>query len=177
VNFDNGISRSFRFAQSYGFLFALQVMEQAYLYRMAATINMDRAHLIEDPASQELLKAFRRDKLQLFAESMAEIEQLRGDQIERLTRSLHVDKFPANVNISDPNLLPFLSPRVRAVVEAFPLQAEEIVKKHGLQSDEFNQMLHETHSNPIFRWKLHKQIVNTEKSEKAAAKNKAAAQS
>jgi hypothetical protein len=135
-----------------------KVMEQAYLYRMAATINMDRANLIEDPASAELLQAFRKDKLHLFCESMSEIEQLRSDQIERLKRSLHVDKFPANVNISDPGLLPFLSPKVRAVVEAFPLQAEDIVKKHGLQSDEFNQMLQATHSNPIFRWKIQKEI-------------------
>lgn len=126
---------------------------------MAATINMDRAPLIEDPTSEELLRAFRRDKLQMFCESMSEIELMRNSQIERLKRSLHVDKFPPNVNISDPNLTPFLSAKVRAVVEAFPLQAEEIVKKHGLQSDEFNQMLSETKSNPIFRWKIQKQML------------------
>jgi len=136
-----------------------QVVEQAYLYRMAATINMDRASLIEDPTSEELLRAFRRDKVQMFCESMTEIEQMRADQVERLNRSLHVDRFPPNVNISDPSLTPFLSAKVRAVVEAFPLQAEEIVKRHGLQSDEFNQMLSETKSNPIFRWKIQKQLL------------------
>jgi hypothetical protein len=125
---------------------------------MAATINMDRAPLIEDPTSEELLRAFRRDKVQLFCESMTEIETMRSEQIKRLQKALHVDKFPPNVNISDPNLAPFLSAKVRAVVEAFPFQAEEIVKKHGLQSDEFNQMLMETRSNPIFRWKIQKQM-------------------
>ena len=136
-------------------------MEQAYLYRMAATINMNRLPLVEDSASAELIKAFRQDRIQSFCESMTEIEKLRSDQIERLKKSLHVDKFPANVNISDPGLLPFLSAKVRAVVQAFPLQAEEIVKKKGLQSDEFNRMLEESKSNPIFRWKVNKQMRST----------------
>lgn len=133
-------------------------MEQAYLYRIAATVDMDRAHLIEDHASNELLQAFRRDKLQMFCESMTEIENLRSDQVERLKRALQVDKLPSHLSISDPCLLPFLSPKVRAVVEAFPLQAEEIVKKHGLQSDEFNKMLLATRSNPMFRWKIKKEM-------------------
>ena len=94
----------------------------------------------------------------MFCESMSEIEQLREAQIGRLKRSLHVDEFPA-VNISDPILLPFLSPKVRAVVEAFPLQAEDIVRKHGLESEEFNKMLSETKANPIFRWKIQKEGV------------------
>ena len=141
-------------------------MEQAYLYRMAATINMDRSHFIdydEDAESgrvgpNELLGSFRRDKVQMFCESMNEIEKLRAGQVERLKKSLQVDRFPENINISDRALLPFLAPRVRAVVEAFPLQAEAIVKRHGLQSDEFNQMLKATRTNPIFRWKIQKQL-------------------
>ncbi|KAL7568826.1 hypothetical protein ACA910_007239 [Epithemia clementina (nom. ined.)] len=143
-----------------------KVMEQAYLYRMAATINMDRSHFIdydEDSDSMrgspnDLLATFRRDKVRMFCESMNEIEKLRAGQVERLKKSLQVDRFPENVNISDRALLPFLAPRVRAVVEAFPLQAEAIVKKHGLQSDEFNQMLKATRTNPIFRWKIQKQL-------------------
>jgi hypothetical protein len=141
--------------------YALQVMEQAYLYRMAATINMDRLPLIEDDtrSNKGIVEAgFQIDKMKMFCESMTEIEKLRENQIERLKRSLQVDSFPANINISDPGLLPFLSPKVRAVVEAFPYQAEEIVKKHGLVSEEFNQMLSETKSNPMFRWKIQKQI-------------------
>lgn len=131
-------------------------MEQAYLYRMAATISMDRLPLIDDPKSQRL-QDYKKDKVQLFCESLSEIEQLQESQIDRLKRALRVDRFP-NVNISDPGLLPFLSPKVRAVVEAFPLQAEDIVKKHGLDSEEFNKMLEETKSNPLFRWKIQKQL-------------------
>ena len=136
-------------------------MEQAYLYRMAATIQMDKFPLVEDnPHSQEGLQDFQRDKVELFCESMSEIESLREGQIERLKRALQVDSFPASLSISDPSLMPFLSPKVRAVVEAFPYQAEEIIKKHGLDSEEFNQMLAETKTNPMFRWKVQKQIRN-----------------
>lgn len=121
---------------------------------------MDRLPLMESEAkaSQSIKQQYQKDKLRLFADSMSEIEQLREDQIERLKRSLRVERFPKNINISDPSLLPFLSPKVRAVVEAFPLQAEEIVKRHGLKSDEFNKMLEETKSNPLFRWKVQKQL-------------------
>jgi Domain of unknown function (DUF4168) len=157
-------------------------MEQAYLYRMAATVNMDRSHFIEDtntfssattasssssPSSPTLPPregGFQRDKVALFAKSMSEIEKLRAGQIERLKQFLHVEAFPEHVNISDPSLLPFLSPKVRAVVEAFPLQAEAIVKRQGLNSDEFNQMLQATKSNPIFRWKIQKVLRDSVKS-------------
>ena len=158
-------------------------MEQAYLYRMAATINMDRAHFLDDPdamGASGVVRAFQRDKVQLFCTSMAEIEKLRAGQIDRLMRSLHVSKFPEHVNISDPDLMPFLAPKVRAVVEAFPLQAEAIVKRNGLQSEEFNQMLQATRTNPIFRWKIQKQMrtkeeEEAEKAAQAAAEKAAAA--
>lgn len=133
---------------------AFQVMEQAFLYRVAATMEMDRIPIIEDPASEKLLKATRRQRVQMFCESIQEIETLRSEQMAKLTRSLHVEKLPEGVNLSDPAVMPFLKPKVRAVIEAFPFQAEEIVKKHGLHSEEFNKMLQEAKSNPIFRWRV-----------------------
>lgn len=154
-----------------------QIMEQAYLYRMAATIHMDRMPLLEDSQSRAMLQAYRRDKVDLFCESMTEIEQLRGDQIERLKKSLRVEKFPENLSLSDPMLLPFLSPKVRAVIEAFPYQAEDIIKKHGLQSDEFNKMLEETRSNPLFRWKVQKHLRKDQQHEATAAAAAAASTS
>jgi hypothetical protein len=132
-----------------------KIMQQAYLYRMAATISLDKMPLIQ---ASDVLEPYPKDKVQRFTECMTEIEQLRGGQIERLKRSLHVNEFPGHINISDESLLPFLSPKVRAVVEAFPLQAQEIVERHGLESDEFNQMLQETKTNPIFRWKIEKKM-------------------
>mmetsp|Transcript_3009 Transcript_3009/g.5623 ORF Transcript_3009/g.5623 Transcript_3009/m.5623 type:complete len:470 (+) Transcript_3009:98-1507(+) len=133
-----------------------KVMEQAYLYRMASTIKMDKIPLIQDPDSKQLLKSTRRRRVQMFVRSITEIEELREEQTQKLRQSLNIDKLPSNVNLCDPNVLPLLSPQVRSVIEAFPLEAEKIVKKYGLNSDEFNQMLEETRGNPVFRWRVNK---------------------
>lgn len=129
-------------------------MEQAYLYRMASTIKMDKIPLIQDPDSKQLLKSTRRRRVQMFVRSITEIEELRAEQNQRLRKALSIDKIPSDINLCDPNVMPLLSPKVRSVIEAFPLQAEEIVKKYGLNSDEFNQMLEETKGNPVFRWRV-----------------------
>lgn len=129
-------------------------MEQAYLYRMAATLDLDRIPLVEDPASEKMLKATRRKRVEMFCDSMQEIELLRSDQMAKLKRALRVQQLPAGISLSDPGVMPFLAPKVRAVVEAFPLQAEQIVKKHGLNSDEFNKMLDKAKSNPLFRFRV-----------------------
>lgn len=131
-----------------------KVMEQAYLYRMASTIKMDKIPLIQDPDSKQLLKSTRRRRVQMFVRSITEIEELRAEQNQRLRKALSIDKIPSDINLCDPNVMPLLSPKVRSVIEAFPLQAEEIVKKYGLNSDEFNQMLEETRGNPVFRWRV-----------------------
>jgi len=131
-----------------------RVMEQAYLYRIASSVNKKKIPLIEDLNSRNLLKAHRRRRVQLFARSIIEIEDLRAQQTNRLRQALNIEALPLNIKISDPTLLPILDPRVRAVVQAFPLQAEEIVKKYGLNSDEFNEMLVEARANPVFRWRL-----------------------
>jgi Domain of unknown function (DUF4168) len=141
-------------------------MEQAYLYRMAATVKMDRIPLLEEgggskkkseaPAEEATRN---KEKLVKFVASMNEIEMMRHTQIERLKKALQVEEFPPrNINISDPTIQPFLNNRVRAVVEAFPLQAADIVKKHSLETDEFNHLLQETKTNPLFRWKVQKQL-------------------
>lgn len=140
-----------------------KVMEQAYLYRMASTIKMDKIPLIQDPDSKQLLKSTRRRRVQMFVRSITEIEELREEQTKKLRESLNIDKLPSNVNLCDPNVLPLLSPQVRSVIEAFPLQAEQIVKKYGLNSDEFNQMLEETRGNPVFRWRVNKFRKEVEK--------------
>lgn len=127
-------------------------MEQAYLYRMAAMVNLDQIQLHNVRSDSD----FQKDKVKLFCESIRDIEKLRADQVERLKKSLQVESFPSSISISDPSLMPFLSPKVRAVVKAFPLQAEDVVKKNGLDSAEFNTMLQEVRSNPIFRWKVQK---------------------
>ena len=109
-----------------------------------------------------MLKSTRRKRVELFCNSMQEIEQLREDQMNKLKRSLHVQQLPPGMTLSDPAVMPFLSPMVRAVVEAFPLQAEQIVKKYGLNSDQFNEMLEEAKANPLFRYRVEQYMKESE---------------
>jgi len=132
-------------------------MEQAYLYRMAAMVNLDQIPLMSNDSANDKTK-FQRSKVELFCKSVQDIEHLRVTQVDRSRKALRVDEFPSSISISDPTLLPFLNPKVRAVVKAFPLQAEDVVKKNGLESDEFNNMLQEVKTNAIFRWKVQKYL-------------------
>jgi Domain of unknown function (DUF4168) len=94
------------------------------------------------------------DKFQGFCDSLVEIEKLRSYQIDCLKRSLDVKKLPSKVDILDPALFPFLSPKVRAVIQAFPYQAGEIVRQHGLDSSEFDRLHQTVKTNPFFRWRV-----------------------
>lgn len=148
-----------------------RVSEQAYLYRMASAIHLEKVPLLEDPSSRKLLESqeHKKYRVQLFARSIHEIEDLRADQLNALRESLQVERFPPGFDLSDPSVLPLLHPEVRRVCEKFPVQAEEIVKRYGLDSDEFNRMLEETKGNPIFRWRVQKYV---EKAEEERVKEK-----
>lgn len=148
-----------------------RVSEQAYLYRMASTVNLERIPLLQDPTSKKILASpkHKRHRVQMFARSITEIEDLRADQMEELRQSLHVERFPPGFDLTDPQVMPLLHPEVRAVCEKFPVKAEEIVKRYGLESEEFNRMLEETKGNPIFRWRVQKYV---EKAEEERRKDK-----
>lgn len=144
----------------------MKVIEQAYLYRLAASMSDPKNRkyqllTMSDETSNPLKLAHRRHRLQMFAKSMVEIETLRQDQLDRLQKVL-LKKSPTidlnSIPLSDPAILPLLNPKVRAVCEAFPLQAEVIVKQYGLNSDEFNEMLEKTKSNPLFRWRVQQEV-------------------
>jgi hypothetical protein len=139
-----------------------RVSEQAYLYRVASVVNLDKVPLVlDDPTSQSSSEQ-KKQRVQLFARSVHEIEDLRSDQMEELRQSLQVERFPPGFDLTDPNVQPLLHPEVRRVCEMFPVKAEEIVKRYGLDSDEFNRMLEETRGNPIFRWRVQKYVEKAE---------------
>lgn len=142
-----------------------RVMEQAYLYRMTATLSMPRTPLLK--ADESFLKTHRRHRVQMFASATMEIEELRKSQMEKLCRALKVDHLPKGLQLSDPRVLAILSPKIRAVCEAFPLQAEEIVRKHGLDSDEFNKMLETVKSDAVMRWKVNRHIKKSGKGKRS----------
>jgi len=64
--------------------------------------------------------------MKVFCESMQEIEKLQEDRMKRLQRSRRVKQLPDGVNLSDPNAMPFLSPKVRVVAEAFHLKLNKL---------------------------------------------------
>lgn len=108
--------------------------------------------------------ALSKNNLQKFCESMREIEELREYQLEQLKMSFHTDSLPTTLSsLTDPSLKPFLSPKVRAVVDAFPLQAKAILEKHQLESDEFNRMLEKTKSSSAFRTKVEREMKRISK--------------
>ncbi|GMI42813.1 hypothetical protein TrCOL_g4906 [Triparma columacea] len=135
-----------------------RVMEQAYLYRVASSLSLDKLPLVEDPASEKLLAAHKRRQMQSFARSLTQIEELREEQTELLKRTLNVRQLPTNFKVCDPNILPFLSPKIQAVCNQFPILAEEVVKDYGLNSEEFNRMMEETKRNPMFRWRVNRYV-------------------
>ena len=140
-----------------------RVVEQAYLYRVAATLGMDKIPLSEDPISEQLLKAHRRRRVQMFARSLTAVEELREEQQEKLCKSLDVETLPDGLSICDPAVLPLLNNKVKAVCEAFPRKAEQVIKKYGLNSDEFNEMLDQTKKNAFFRWRVRNYMGKSEK--------------
>jgi len=133
-----------------------RVMEQAYLYRMTAALAMPRTPLLT--SDETLLKSQRKHRIQMFAKATMEIEDLRKAQLDRLCRALKVDHLPEGLQLSDPRVLAILNPKVRAVCEAFPLQAEEIVRKYGMNSEEFNGMLDGVKTDALMRWKVNSHI-------------------
>ena len=135
-----------------------RVMEQAYLYRLAAAMKFDRIPLLEDPAAGAVLAAHKRRRVHTFARSLATIEALREEQTDQLKRALNVRSLPSNFRVCDPNVLPFLSPKIQSVCADFPVLAEAVVKKHGLGSDEFNGLLAEARRNPAFRWRVQRYV-------------------
>ena len=143
-----------------------RVSEQAYLYRIhASAISLDKVPLFDNADSenhQDVLKNHKRHQVQMFARSIQEIEDLRTDQLNQLQSQLRMTQFPPNFDLSDPNVQPLLKDEVRAVCERFPAKAEEIVKRYGLESEEFNKMLEETRGNPIFRWRVMKYVRGVE---------------
>ena len=50
-------------------------MEQAYLYRMAGTLDMDRIPLVEDSVIERPKRVSGKSRVELFCKSMKEIEK------------------------------------------------------------------------------------------------------
>jgi Domain of unknown function (DUF4168) len=117
------------------------------LYRIQSSVHLDSA--LEE--SKAPLTAQLNSKFDQFCQSMWEIEHLRQEQAEHLKQSLRMDKLPAPLETND-------IPTVRNAVEEFAASADRIVKQHGLEASEFNQLLERTKRNPFFQSKVFRRI-------------------
>jgi Domain of unknown function (DUF4168) len=124
-----------------------KVLEQAYLYRMQSSVHLD-------PVLEETkvpLTSILSSKFDHFCQSMWEIEHLRQSQAEQLKRTLRVDGLPSPL---EKNGLPI----VRNAMEEFLASADHIIRQHGLETSEFNQLLERTKRNPFFQFKVFRRI-------------------
>jgi Domain of unknown function (DUF4168) len=140
-------------------LLLVQVLEQAYFYRMESSVQLDQVPEINTPSTSN--SPVPTTKFNEFCQSMLEIENLRIAQADKLKQALAVDELPPVTN--DPVLLPFINSTIRKAVETFSMAANDIVQKYDLKSDEFNHLLQRTKRNPFFLWKVQRQIGTTER--------------
>lgn len=114
---------------------------------------------IDNPPPQKSFPPIPNTKLQTFCRSLLQIESLRlvqGEQLKAIASVKEYNELPSN--LSDPHILPLLNPAVRQVVESFPLQAAEIVRRLGLDNASFNRMLSSSQTNFLFRWRVQRAI-------------------
>lgn len=129
-----------------------QVIEQAYLYRIAASVNMDKV-----PINYEAPADLSDDRLLNFCSSLTEMERYRMTQLERLKTNLNLDQLPV---LSDPSLVPMLRDDIRTIVEGFPIAAEEIAAKYGFDSNEYDSLLNSLKTNIGFRKQVQQTLRN-----------------
>ena len=156
-----------------------RVMEQAYLYGMAAGLTgMEPAArrgeaeaVPPDPAQirggfptrstgahAPLASPSERARLDLFARAVTEVENLRTRNLSKIKSNLGVPVLPRGM-LGEESVRSLLDPRVRDVVDAFPLQAEELVRRCGMGSDEFNSLLDRARCDPVYRWRLRRAMA------------------
>ena len=162
-----------------------RVMEQAYLYGMAAGLTgMEPAArrgrpvpmgsagsggTTAGPSSgggppQQIRGGFpsaspsERARLDLFARAVTEVEALRTRNLAKIKSNLGVPVLPRGM-LGEESVRSLLDPRVRDVVDAFPLQAEELVRRCGMGSDEFNSLLDRARCDPVYRWRLRRAMA------------------
>ena len=99
-----------------------------------------------------------RARLDLFARAVTEVEDLRTRNLAKIKSNLGVPVLPRGM-LGEESVRSLLDPRVRDVVDAFPLQAEELVRRCGMGSDEFNSLLDRARCDPVYRWRLRRAMA------------------
>ena len=109
-------------------------------------------------AHAPLASPSERARLDLFARAVTEVENLRTRNLAKIKSNLGVPVLPRGM-LGEESVRSLLDPRVRDVVDAFPLQAEELVRRCGMGSDEFNSLLDRARCDPVYRWRLRRAMA------------------
>ena len=109
-------------------------------------------------AHAPLASPSERARLDLFARAVTEVEALRTRNLAKIKSNLGVPVLPRGM-LGEESVRSLLDPRVRDVVDAFPLQAEELVRRCGMGSDEFNSLLDRARCDPVYRWRLRRAMA------------------
>merc|ERR1712037_177123 len=97
-----------------------------------------------------------RSRVEKFAHSISDLERFRTVQIENLKKTMNIRYLPKRIALCDPDILPIVNPKIRALCKCYPEQAEKIVAKYGLHYDDFNHMIDDIKKYPLLRWKVKK---------------------
>lgn len=95
-------------------------------------------------------------KFDQFCQSVEKIEHLRRAQAEQLKRALRMDQLSLPLEAND--VLP-----IQSAMEEFAATAHQVVRQHGLEASDFNQLLERMKRNPFFRGKVLRRLGSLQK--------------
>jgi Domain of unknown function (DUF4168) len=138
----------------------VQVLEQAYLYRLQSSVALDAIPTIDEQVSKPF-RSISKEKFQRFCESMYNVEKLRRNLAEELKQKFQLTELPPLT--SQASLRPLLDSNVRSAIDSFPVEASNVVHQFGLNNHEFNELLRKTNASVLFRWKVLRNIRKIER--------------
>jgi len=116
-----------------------------------------KAYNKQNPRGSTALDGATADSIKLFASLAKQVQHLQQQQRAQLVSTLKIDEFP-DLPICDDRVLPFMSQEVRDLCRAFPAKAEALVRSYGVDYSSFEKLLAKVDSDPIFRWRLKRQM-------------------
>ena len=146
-----------------------QVMEQAYLYRVAAMLHLARLPLVENPSSRVLLAAQQRRRDLMFLRTLSEIESLRADTLSSIKKRAGVARLPTTPFADRySRVYPLLEGGIKEMCDRFPREASAIAVKHELSPEIFDGMLAGARASVFKSWKLRRDLTRIKRGEAAA---------
>lgn len=150
-----------------------KVLLQAFYYKLAADLqgniagsrkplgkkaNTEKNNRHVDVEIKVDRRADKRNKakepnhLFKFVRALKEVEADRLRVRAELLNELKIREFPKDM--CSPTTLPAMSPAIQRACEQFPENAEKIIQKHGLEVEQFTEMLEKTKNNILYKGRV-----------------------